>query len=470
MSKLPFVGPAFDLNVAKASRQSSVNLFLRPMETPSKASFILDSIRGLITRWELGAEIRGVYRAGTRAFAVAGSTLYELFADYTSTNRGTLLTSTGTVSMAYGLTQLVIVDGANGYVLALSTNVFAQITDTDWPGSATVRFLDNYFLFITPSTQQAFISAINDASTLDALDFASAESQPDLLVAQEVMGNEWLQFGTESTESWSNYGATDYPFQRNRSIAISKGCDAVHSVRPLDNGVAWIGGDKEGSNQVLMYRGGAPTIISTEAVSEALATSTNLSAAVAYVERRGKHEFYCISAPGVSAVWAFDAFTSQWHKRCDLDGAGQLAAHRLTHCVYAFGKTLGGDADGNVYELSDTTYTNAGDALVRERISAHEAKPSRKWQFFSDFWLDCTTGESAQGDDPQVELSWSGDSGATWTNPILRAVGAIGNRMPIVRWVAQLGRARDRLWKVRFSGNAPFAIVDANWEAREGTN
>ena len=73
------------------------------------------------------------------------------------------------------------------------------------------------------------------------------------------------------------------------------------------------------------------------------------------------------------------------------------------------------------------------------------------------FVLDCTTGAAATGE-PQVELSFSNDGGASFGNPVLRSAGSLGNRYQRLVW-RRLGRARDRVWRVRFSADAPFAIV-----------
>src|SRR5205814_7971637 len=128
---------------------------------PSKAPFILQSIEGLTLLASLGAEIRGSIETGGRAFVVAGASLYEVSSSWTATLLGSLLTSSGAVDMAYGLSQLAIVDGPYGYVLTLSTNAFAQITAAGFYGSTRVGFLDNYFIFTRPDSQQYEISAIN---------------------------------------------------------------------------------------------------------------------------------------------------------------------------------------------------------------------------------------------------------------------------------------------------------------------
>src|SRR5574343_1330315 len=97
-----FVGPSYQLASRKASAQRCVNMYLVPMETSAKAQFILQSVPGLVLLADLGEAIRGVFVTGSRMFAVVGATLYELYAGGTSTARGTLLTSLGPVSMAYG--------------------------------------------------------------------------------------------------------------------------------------------------------------------------------------------------------------------------------------------------------------------------------------------------------------------------------------------------------------------------------
>lgn len=466
---VPLVGPSYTLATRKADVQRSVNMHLVGMETPGKAPFIMDSIPGLLQFAQPDGAIRGMFVAAGRAFVVAGATLYELSSSGVATVRGSLVTSSGIVSMAYGLTQLVLVDGPNGYVLTLSTNVFAKITAPGFFGSPRVRFLDNYFLFIHPQTQQFYISAINDATTEDPLDFASAESQPDNLVSMEVDHSEIWLFGSLSTEVWFNSGAPDFPFQRNRGAAIEIGCQAVHSVAKLDNSIFWIGQDINGSGIVYRALGFQPTRISTQAIEQALQASTDLSSAVAFTYEDSGLSFYCINAPGLTSTWCYEVSTGTWHERCDLDVSGAFTASRQQHYMYAFSKRLVGCSDGTICELSHTTYMNNADPLVRMRITPHDVVPGRRLQFFPAFYLDCTTGAAALGISAFVELSWSKDSGATYSNTITRSIGLTGERFARLLWT-MLGSARDRVWKIKFSGNAPFSIVDGAADSVPGEN
>src|SRR4051812_44760723 len=110
--------------------------------------------------------------AGTALFVVVEDTLYSVAPDGTRTSRGILHTRRGHVGMKIGLTQLVIVDGANGYVYDLLSSTFTEITADGWLGSNTVEYLDGYFTFIDPGTQTFYISQLENATALDALEFA----------------------------------------------------------------------------------------------------------------------------------------------------------------------------------------------------------------------------------------------------------------------------------------------------------
>lgn len=459
---LPFVGVSYALANRKASVQRAVNLHLVGMETPSKAPFILQSVPGLLLLGELGAEIRGIYEAADRCFIVSGASLLEMDAAFNVTLRGTLLTSTGPVGMAWGTTQLVIVDGPNGYVLTLATNVFGQITAAGWLGSDRVWYLDGYFVFVDPNTQTFYISAIDDATTLDLLDFASAESSPDRIVSHVVNHRELWFLGQTTTEVWFATDGVDFPFARNQGAVLDVGCIATHSARLVDNAVIWLGRDLNGSGMVYRSAGYVAQRISTIAVEEALQGSSNLAGAVAWVYQINGQTFWCVNAPGLPSTWCFEIASNTWHERADLDSMGQFASFRVTCHAYALGLHMVGDATGNLYKLDPTVNKFGSSLMKRTRISPNDAAPFRQRQFWNDgFTLDCTTGLAPQGVTPTVTLQWSDDGGFTWGNPVQRTTGAVGNYYSRVCWQNVNGpEARDRIWRVDFADDAPFAIID----------
>lgn len=460
---LPFVGPSYTVFDGRASRSRAVNLFLAPMENPSKAQFVMASAPGLIQRSNAGSVVRGAINAGDRAFFVAGSTLYELDSAFGITARGTLATSSGEVGMAWGLAQLVIVDGPNGYVLRLSSNIFERITDEDWPGSRTVDYLNGFFTLIPPDTQQAYVTAIDDATNVDALDYVSAESVPDKLTGQVCLLSEWWLLGAETSEPWTPVPSQDFPFARSTNTISRVGCLAPFTVKRLDNTFMMLGRDENGAGMVYQAQNLRLAKVSTQAVDQALAQSTDLSAAVAWVYQQDGLTFYCINAPGLTSTWCYELLTKTWHERCDLAPGGGFAQGRITHHIYAFGRNVGFDASGRVYQLDRNTYTLAGDPLIRLRVSANNVTPTRERQFFAEFVADVTTGKAPQGQEFFAELAYSNDGGLTWGNWIRRSTGRVGQYFARLLWT-RLGMGRDRVWRLRYEGNTPFTIVSA--EAR----
>ena len=464
---IDFVGPSYSLPNRKVSIQRAVNLYLSKLEATEKAQFILRSVPGLIQRAVISGEFRGSLETNARAFVVYGSNLYEVFADYSFVSRGTLNTSTGFVSIAYGVTQLVMVDGSNGYVLALGTNVFTKITAAAFTGADTVDFIDNFFIFTKNRSGQKYqLTAINDATTINALDFASAESSPDDLVGHLVLQAGLLLFGTLTTELHVNTGNVDFPLERSRGSGFQVGLMASASLRLVDNTPYWLGRDKNGSGLVYALSGGQAKRISNDAIEQALQVSTDLTAARAWSYQKNGKTFYGINAPGLTSTWVYEVSTGTWHERCDLDGAGQYKAGRVTGVLFAFDKHFG-CADGFLYELSHTTYKNGSDVLVRERTSPHEAVAGRLRQVFWEFWLDATTGGAASGIAPMVEFSYSNNSGSTWSNVVTRSLGMIGEVVPVLRW-KRPGMARDRVWRIKCSSDAPFSIIAAGSDTKVG--
>lgn len=458
---VPFVGPSYQLSVRDADVQRAVNLFPSILESGTgKAPAILQEVPGLTLFCNAGSEIRGMKTVAGRCFFVAGSTLYEVSSSGVLTSRGALSSSTGRVDMAHGLFQLVIVDGSYGYVLKLESNAFSRITADGFYGSPRVAFLDGYFAFIRPQTQQFYISAIDDATSLDALDFASAERSPDDLVAILADHGELWLMGERSVEIWVNTGGSDFPFQRNSGAILEVGCAAAHSAQKLDSTVIWVGNDDAGAGTVWMANGYKPARISTQAVEEALQRSTNLSGASAYTYQEDGHNFYCLNVPGLDTTWVFDIFTGQWHERAELVN-GDYQQHRANAHAYAFNKHLVGASSGKVYFLDKTRGDNDGDVKVRDRVSPHNASPSLEVLAFNQFELDCEVGRGkSDGTAPTLLMRYSNDGGHTWSAWRSSSLGAVGQRRQRVLF-RRLGRARDRVWQVRVTDNVLCSILNA---------
>ena len=464
MGQIPIVGPSYQLRVRKADVQRSVNMFPSVVESGTgKAPAILQSIPGLTLFASLGAPIRGLFTAKGRLYAVAGSGLKELSSAASITNRGTIGSTTGAVGMAENLNQLIITDGTNGYVSPFTTNALAQITGTGWLGSVKVSVLDGYAIFVKPDSQIFYISSVDDATILNVLNFASAEGSPDNIVTQVADHGQLFLFGASSIEIWDDTGGTDFPFKRNSGARIETGCAAAFSVRKLDNTVYWLGQDERGSGIVWKMNGYTPVRVSTQAIEEVLQGVSSLSGAIAYTYQQDGHSFYCLNVPGLPTTWCFDVASGNWHERAEL-ASGEYAQHRGQFHTFAFGKHLIGSADGNIYAYDPNVNTNAGDPLVRDRVSPHNALPNYAKVPYASLQVDCIVGKGKPDSAaPSLMMRYSDDGGESWKNWRTASMGAIGQRKARTIY-RRLGEARDRIWQIRCTDDTPLAIVGANVE------
>lgn len=453
----------------RAAVERHVNYMLKRAEAPEKNQFYREQVPGLTLLANLGGAIRGAWWTGSRLFVVAGAKLYEVASDWSTTERGSLNTGAGRVSMAQGLFSLVLVDGANGYTLRLSDNSFAQITDPDFLGSERVAFLDGRFIFVQPGTQKFYWSAgIDTASDYNALDFASAESAPDNIVGHLIDHRELWLFGEKVTEVWISAPTLDQVYQR-QGASIEVGLAAAHTAQQIDNTIYFLGKDARGQGIVWAIGGSSayqPIRISTNALEEQLAKLDDLSGAWAWTYQDAGQTFYVLHVPGLESTWVYDASVQQWHERAEFV-SGDLQRWRADTHVFAFGTHVVGDSSGKLYELDPYEYTNAGDVLYRLWVTPHNSVPSRQRVFFSRVRLDVTTGETRSGLAPNMEMSYSNDGGYTWSVWLPRSTGRLGEWAKPVKWDRN-GMGRDRVWRFRCTEDAKVSIVGLHVDAQEG--
>lgn len=452
-SYIACVGPSYHLDDRKAASQNAINCYLEQIEGPAESrQLTLISAPGLSQYLDLSAEIRGQRSVEGRWFVVAGSKVYEIVAG-AAVVRGTLLTSSGAVDMSHNNTQLTIVDGPNGYVLTLATNALVQITSAGWRGSNRAAYIDGYAIFVAPDTEQFYISKIDDATTYSALDFSSADSQPDNIYIPLVLHRELLLFGIYTTEVWVNSGGDLFPFVRYNSAQIDVGCVGKNAAIIASDSAYWIGQTRTGSGIVYKMVGHSPQRISNRSMEQMLAKSTDISQARMWTYQVDGHEFIGINAPGLTTTLVYDAANQQWHERAEwLDG---WSSWRTTTICYVNGAQYAGDATGKLYKLDSSVYQYSTSPLVRERTWPHMINPSMEPITFTGLELACSTGYGGQ-----VTLQISNDGGFNFGAVLPRSLGAIGRWMQKVRWM-MLGTAYDRVFRIRCSDNVPFNIHGA---------
>jgi hypothetical protein len=467
MAQFPFVGGSYTSRSKNFDAQRCVNLFPVLSESgTSKSVAALFGTPGLLLWTTLaGGNVRGLLRFNaTTALAVVGGSVYKVTSAGTSTLIGTIVDDTTPVSMDSNGTYVMLVTGQHGYFINMNTNTVTAITDADFTGADKVGFLDGYFVFNKRNTGQFQITGLYD-TTIDALNFATAEGAPDLLVSLLIDHREVWLFGETSVELFYNSGNTDFPITRVDGAFMEHGCAAAFSVAKLDNSVFWLSADNSGKGIIYRATGYTPEPISTEAVSYAIGQMERIDDAIAYAYQQEGHSFYVITFPTAQQTWAYDTKTNLWHERAYRAPAdGSLGRHRANCHMEFAGHTIVGDYEnGNLYIMDLDTFSDNGAVIPRIRSCPHISN-DYLMQFFHSLQIDFEAGvglTSGLGGDPKALLEWSDDGGHSWKGQYTVSIGKKGERRARAVW-RRLGRSRDRVFRVTVTDPVKVAILGAS--------
>ncbi len=347
--------PVLPLGVGAYKRTSSFlpevvlrNLVLEPEKlgiSPDKIIRMtragLSAVRTLAT----GA-VRGMFGQdgvlGSALLTIAGTTLYK-----DAAGAGTIV-GTGPASFGANDFGVFIGNGAGAFVYdgtTLTPIVMPddrEVTDLDTlSGYAVLGCPDGRFYWVVPGE-----------TTVDPLNFATAESAPDGLVAVRRVGDEVWLFGKSTVEPWQLTGDPDAPFQRATGRQYDRGCAAGATVRRYDNSVMWVGDDN------VVYRGAAvPTRVSDHGIEDRLSRATG--APTAWVMETDGHKLYLLDMPG-QGTFAFDVASGEWAEF----GTGSAIGWRAhTGISTGFGTFAGDRTTGKVWRI-DADADDDGEPII----------------------------------------------------------------------------------------------------------
>jgi len=502
--KTPILGSSYVARSVNAADSRMVNLFPEIVPEAGKEPAFLNRAPGLRLLATLGTgPIRGLWsfsNDAATAFVVSGTQLYKINTSYVATALGTVA-GTGPVSMADNGIQLFVAANGPSYIYNNATNVFAPISDPDFPGATTVGYLDGYFVFNEPNSQKIWITSLLDGTSVDPLDFASAEGSPDGVVSVLSNFREIWVFGTSSVEVWYNTGASDFPLQRIQGAFNELGCAAPYSVAKMDNGVFWLGSDARGHGMVYRADGYTGKRISTHAVEWHIQKYGNLADAIGYTYQQDGHSFYVLIFPSADTTWVYDVATGAWHERAGWNN-GAFTRHWSNCQMFFDNEVIVGDyRNGNIYAFDLEDYSDNGQiqrwyrtwralptgqnnlkrtahhtlqidlesgvgltgSMIAETIYLQTENDEYLVTESDDYLISDDLTPVTQGSDPQVMLRWSDDGGHTWSNEHWAGIGKIGEyyRRVFFRRLGMTLKLRDRVYELSGTDPVKVAIVGA---------
>jgi len=254
------------------------------------------------------------------------------------------------------------------------------ITDEDYPGADQVDFIDGFFVVTQDGEGTFWKSAAYDGTDWTGTDYATAEGDPDNVVAQLVDHREIWLFGSSTTEVWWNEGVNAFPFSRLQNAFIERGCAARFSVAKMDNTVFWLGDDR------IVYLASPynPQRVSTHAIEQAIQGYSTVSDAYAFAYTDEGHKFYVLTFPTEDVTWCYDMATQSWHEREYYERNKVSQELGIRHRANTYSRfndchVVGDYKSGILYKFNYSTYTDGGSGSSEQLTNGDFSAGSTGW-------------------------------------------------------------------------------------------
>jgi hypothetical protein len=487
-----FLGPSYVAQSPLADGEQTMNWYAEPAQVPGQtgpmALYPTPGVTALVT----GADApgRAMIAVKDRTFCVLGQTFFELTISggvYTLTSRNASVPMVddgkpATISWnGDGGGELFITSGNYGYLFTLSSNAFAQVRDPAVDGGTTMGTqLDGYFIALDTDTSTIYISDLLDGTTWDATQFQQRSIESDPWVSLAVLNRQLWLLGSLTSEVWFNSGATPFPFEPHPSGLVMYGCAAPYSTVVTGDTLLWLAATKDGIGQVMQTSDFTPDVVSSFAVSTALAGYGTIDDAIGDSYSEIGHTFYVLNFPTEQKTWGFDVTPNmdlsspqRWAQRGTwISENNDYEAWHPCYSTYQNDELLILDrTSGVLYRLSHTVGTDVDSREIRRIRRApslfqeNQVLRVSAFELFLEPGLGLATG---QGSDPQVSLRISGNGGKTFGNERLSGAGAIGTYGTRTRWL-RCGSGRRWMPEVVVSDPIPWKLLGAAVYLQEDT-
>ncbi len=461
--KTDFLGGFYSTRSLPMSAQTCVNLYLEINESQSGQDGVLLGTPGLVTKAVLaGGNCRGLRTVMGFLFAVYGVNVYRVNPDFGATLLGQLPNSVGPVSITDNGIQ-VLFSHAAGWHFCTLTGPLQAVTDPDQPLDAIVTSQDGYVLF-TDGGDRFGITVLNDVTSIDPLDIATAEGVPDNLVAIASDHREAWLLCSISTEIWGDTGNALFPFERIPGGMLETGCAARWSVARADDSLFWLTADRIGNATIIRTNAYKPVRISTHAIEHELEQLSRIDDAIGFAYQQEGHAFYVLTFPQADQTWVYDCATKLWSRRGWRDPQGILHRHRANAYAFFNNEHVVGDwQNGKLYVMDLDIGTDDGAAIYRERAwPIPDAERRRIRVDRVELLAEMGDGTAVSPNvTEQVTLQISHDGGRTFGYQRFQNLGQKGKRLVRAIW-RRLGMGRGSVLKVSTTTASKVAWLGAN--------
>lgn len=466
--RLPFAVSAQQRVVPALVDKLCHNVFPEPDQSDPVHPVVLMETPGSLAVHDFAGAVRGMAQADGHASGVVliaqGTTLstYNRTSGVVSALTGTL---PGSDDVQFSFTESEGFFKSNGQLYVSTGTAVAGVTDVDFAALladhgqtafSSVATMGQIGLF-TYGSRFGF-SDVNDMDATTALNYYTAENQPDALVAGVVLGDYYYLFGVRSIEPWTRTGNADDPWQTQPGAVIDDaGALSVTAICKGDNALWFV----DDARNIRELRGPGSAPIVSEPWIQRLLQRVNDPASIRMFSYRAEgHSFIVCNSPVGCVV--FDVLTRSWHTR----GTLHSDTWRWTHLVEVAGQHYVGDATGAFDKLSRDygsehmpDAATMGTEIVREFVAIAPVQSGRPE--IVSIRLDSNKGQgldTGQGEDPLVSMCLSTDGGAVFGPWRARQLGRRGVYDQRTVW-HRCGRGRPPGVVFRFRKSDPVPTV-----------
>lgn len=404
-----------------------------------------------------------------KMYGVHRNVFYEIRNDGITTARGTIGTSEGRVDICDDGFKVIVVDGQEIYVYDTATPAtpIAAVADADRPTSPnTCTVQGGRVLTDEDGTGQFKGAASYDPTNWNALDYATAESNPDNIVRVANFHGTAVMFGSNTIEYWSNVGGSGFPYSVIAAATQERGLAARWSLARFMGTYAFLAKNREGQVFVAMLEGYNVKRISNFELDYIINNYSRTSDATGFGYMLGGHAMYQINFPHEGKSWLYDGSTDYWSEL----RSGTDKRHRAEIFEEFNGNMLVTDYEnGSIYKLNPDVYTDNGSTIYTVLRGRHIKRKKRVFAIPSiELGIEpATATATGQGSNPVAGLRVSKDGGHSFGAQMFAKMGASGNYNNRCIW-RRLGVSRDFVPEITISEPIKRVITDATVTILDG--
>ena len=456
-------GPSYEHRAKSLNAQRTVGLYPEIIDAQAaKSKFILNSWPGLKSFGTSTGANRGIFEHKGILYKVAGTTLYSVDVNGNHTSLGTV-EGTGACMFA-GIGSNVIIC-SEGRPWQYNGSTVTEITDADLETPNGVAHLNNQIIYDGDGGRFC-TSDVGDATSINGLNYATAESNADNLLRPYVFNQKLYLMGEKTIEMWWNSGVGNPPFDRIEGGILPIGLGAIHSPANNDSFLYLFGDD----GKVYRITESSKDNISTIALSKEIDSYLTVDDAIGFCLSFDNQNFYMLIFPAEEKSWCYSESSGQWFE----PNQGRYIGNYHAYCYRK--NIIANHENGDLYELDQDTYDENGTNVIRFRttgpLSGEVLNAPGKRIELNRFELIMETGVGRlpstvdNRENPYISLSLSTDGGKTFGTERWGTLGQQG-KYKKVEWHA-LGSFYEAIIKIAISDPVYVSIHSANAEVSTG--